>query len=346
MKSIELSRMVSVGAMLMFGAAFFPATAQAAPKLHTRDVMAHCGTEFEAISPGGVARFNALSDAEIERLDASDPMMQGLNSPEVTTQALQQMIQSTREDKYDPSDTSRLKDDRQLAGDRFFICMWQVRMDQLNGKIGATPGPSMASATMGQTDIDACTREIHAKQMESQTWGGDADAVAARLGQFQKDMFEGRCADHPEAQAYINGANRMLGHQAGAGGDGASNGSATGGKTKRSNVPEAQASHCLVPQNGGGVINNCDFAVEYIYCVVQPVPGSWSAMFDCNRGQSGSWQVGARSKAIMQTGGSQVAFFGCRYGPTLTKPDGISPSNFKYNPDGLPTGRCAEWGAP
>ncbi len=205
---------------------------------------------------------------------------------------------------------------------------------------------SIKTRRLSQQAIDACTREIHAKQIESQSWGGGSDAVAARLGQFQKEMFEGRCSAHPEAQAYINGANRMLGYQVAADSNGMSSVSGTAGKRKRSNVPEAHASHCLAPQKEGGVINNCAFAIEYSYCVVQPKPGSWSASFDCNQNKSGSWQVGANSRAIMHTNGAQVAFFGCRYGPTLSKPDGISPADFRYNPNGLPTGRCREWGAP
>ncbi len=200
---------------------------------------------------------------------------------------------------------------------------------------------SSPSGAMSQSDIDACTREIQGKQIESQSWGGDVDDVSARLGQFQKELFEGRCAGHPEAEAYINGANRMLGDR-----DGGRGSAGATGNGKRSNVPEAHASHCLSPQKDGGVINTCDYAVEYIYCVVQPEPGSWAASFDCNQGKSGSWQVGPNSKAIMHTAGAQVAFFGCRYGPTLGKSEGVSPADFKYNPDGLPSGRCKEWGAP
>ncbi|MEO8000279.1 MAG: hypothetical protein ABI644_00275, partial [Arenimonas sp.] len=240
-------------------------------------------------------------------------------------------------------------------------CTGTARLSAMEGKPFALPKalaslqPATATAlptttksgALSQADIQACTNEIHAKQIESQSWGGNVDDVAARLGQFQKDLFEGRCAAHPEAQAYINGANRMLGYTAAAGSSGSSSNSSAPGKNgKRSNVPEANASNCLAPQKEGGVINNCAFAVEYSYCVVQPKPGSWAASFDCNQGKSGSWQVGPNSRAIMQTAGLQVAFFGCRYGPTLGKPDGISPADFRYNPNGLPSGRCREWGAP
>jgi hypothetical protein len=93
------------------------------------------------------------------------------------------------------------------------------------------------------------------------------------------------------------------------------------------------------------VINSCAFAVEYYYCVAKPVPGSWSASFDCDQGKHGSWLVGANSRATMFTGGAAVAYFGCRYGPKLGEPDGISPADFDFNA-GSPTGRCREWGAP
>jgi len=207
----------------------------------------------------------------------------------------------------------------------------------ISGASNISSTSTNASGTLDQAQIDACSNDIKAMQVQSQSWPGDVNDTAARLGQYQKDMFEGRCAGHPEAQAYIASANRMLGNGSGAGAT--KNG-------KRSNVSDANATHCLAPQKEGGVINNCDYAVEYNYCVVQPTPGSWAASFDCNQGKSGSWQVGPNSRAIMQTAGSQVAFFGCKYGPTLSNPDGISPADFRYNASGMPSGRCREWGAP
>jgi len=204
----------------------------------------------------------------------------------------------------------------------------------------STEGETSTTNTNGslnQAQIDACSNDIKTMQVQSQSWPGDVNDTAARLGQYQKDMFESRCAAHPQAQAYIASANRMLGNGGGAG---------TTKNGKRSNVSDANATHCLAPQKEGGVINSCDYAVEYNYCVVQPTPGSWAASFDCNQGKSGSWQVGPNSRAIMQTSGSQVAFFGCKYGPTLSNPDGISPADFRYNANGMPTGRCREWGAP
>jgi hypothetical protein len=60
--------------------------------------------------------------------------------------------------------------------------------------------------------IASCSEEIRHTQLESQTWPGTSIDVAARLGRFQKELFEGRCAGHPEAQAYLAGANKMIGY--------------------------------------------------------------------------------------------------------------------------------------
>ena len=221
-------------------------------------------------------------------------------------------------------------------------------------EVGAAPqgGPVLAGAeAQGSSSTAACTNDIMSLQVASQQWTGSAHDVAARLGRLQKEMFQGRCARHPEAAAYIAGADRMIGYGGNANAVSGAPSSSGGGSSssasssKRSNVPEANATNCLAPQKEGGVINSCAFAVEYSYCVVKPIPGSWSASFDCNQGKSGLWQVGPNSRAIMHTGGAAVAYFGCRYGPTLSKPDGISPADFDFNA-GSPTGRCKEWGAP
>lgn len=71
---------------------------------------------------------------------------------------------------------------------------------------------SMPAAGLSQQQIAACSDEIKRTQVESQRWPGDVNDNAVRLGRFQKELFEGRCAGHPEAAAYIAGANRMLGY--------------------------------------------------------------------------------------------------------------------------------------
>lgn len=85
----------------------------------------------------------------------------------------------------------------------------------------STGSPSAANRTGGYTspgnmpsrEIAACDSDIKNKQLESRNWSGDANERANRLGRYQKQLFEGRCAGHPQAHAYIAGANRMLGYR-------------------------------------------------------------------------------------------------------------------------------------
>ena len=333
-----------VAVLGLWGASPSPA-ANPAPTLRFADVVARCGAELEAASPGALAQVTAMGQAGQERAGAADPMMMKLNDPEATAELLQGAIQSIRDDKYDPFDTSKEKDAAQLASDRFEICRMQLRIDQLNGTY-SPPAPLLATpVTVGldPAQADACSRDIKAMQVQSQGWPGTAAENAARLGQYQKDLFEGRCAGHPETAAYLGSANRMLSYSAATGGvPGAKD------RAKRSHVPGAVATQCLAIKPDGGVNNRCDFAIEYVYCVSKPTAGSWSASFDCSRGKSGAWQIGPRSTAIMQTSGEGVQFFACRYGPSLSKPDGISPADFRpgSSASSVPTGRCKEWGAP
>jgi hypothetical protein len=118
------------------------------------------------------------------------------------------------------------------------------------------------------------------------------------------------------------------------------------GKRKR-HIEGSVAHSCLRPQRGGGVINDCPYAVEYVYCVLNPAKDSWSAAFDCERSKGGAWQIGAgpNSRSIMHTGGDMVYWFACRYGETLHKPDGISPADTHFQIGRGILGRCAEWGS-
>jgi hypothetical protein len=117
------------------------------------------------------------------------------------------------------------------------------------------------------------------------------------------------------------------------------------GKPKR-HVVGAEASNCLTPQTGGGVVNSCPFAVEYSYCVFHPTKDSWSASFDCEKTKGGSWQIekGPNSRSIMHTDGETTYWFACKYGPTLHQPDGISPADIEFQRGRGLLGRCAEWG--
>lgn len=71
-------------------------------------------------------------------------------------------------------------------------------------------------AGLSQPRVAACSEEIRRARGGWKYWPGDASDAAARLGRFHKELFEGRCKGHPQAQAYIAGANRMLGYGANA----------------------------------------------------------------------------------------------------------------------------------
>lgn len=120
---------------------------------------------------------------------------------------------------------------------------------------------------------------------------------------------------------------------------------ARAGKPRR-HVVAREAHNCLKPQAGGGVINECPYAVEYSYCVLRPRPNTWSESFACGKAM-GSWQVGPgpNSRAIMHTAGEATYWFACRYGESISKPDGVSPVDLEYQAGRGILGRCSEWGA-
>ncbi len=335
-------RSVALTAFTTIGISAFAPQANAASLETVKFYISGCINEFENLYPGMKEKLKSTSDADLLSMGSSFDALEAINDV-ADLEIMTQLATITT----DP-ETGAPSSAEQMASLKTSACIAKMRLVKIrNGNsnpatsndlfITATAATNSMNGSLNQAQIDACSNDIKAMQVQSQSWPGDVNDVAARLGQYQKDMFEGRCAGHPEAQAYITSANRMLG-----------NGSGTGATKngKRSNVSDANATHCLAPQKEGGVINNCAYAVEYNYCVVQPTPGSWAASFDCSQGKSGSWQVGPNSRAIMQTAGSQVAFFACKYGPTLSNPDGISPADFRYNANGLPSGRCREWGAP
>lgn len=106
------------------------------------------------------------------------------------------------------------------------------------------------------------------------------------------------------------------------------------------------AHHCLKPQPGGGMLNDCPYAVEYHYCVYRPKKDSWSEAFNCEK-KGGAWQVGRGpgTPVLMHMGGEITYWFACRYGETLQKPDGISPADIEFQDGRGLLGRCAEWGS-
>jgi len=170
------------------------------------------------------------------------------------------------------------------------------------------PGQSEGSSSGGglpTQQIAACSEDIKRKQIESQSWSGDANAVAIRLGRYQKDLFEGRCAGHPEARAYIAGANKMLGYGGSATGGGGGSlpplastatgaGSPDHSRSRKVHNPAADAKSCTqLIEDGtrrGSVdlsghwrfVNNCPTAVEFFWC----------SDAECKRGSGNTWTIG------------------------------------------------------
>lgn len=182
--------------------------------------------------------------------------------------------------------------------DKCVAKLWLAKFDGLKAdkipqaRTKITP-PAAGAANLSQPQVASCSEEIKNKQIESQSWGGNVDDVAARLGQFQKGLFEGRCKGHPDAQAYIAGANKMIGYGGNASSSGggslpplASSGSSSGsGSTDRSRTrkvhnPAADAKGCVQliqdsERQGAGTsgnwrfANNCNGTVEIFWCFVQ-----------------------------------------------------------------------------
>jgi hypothetical protein len=189
----------------------------------------------------------------------------------------------------------------------------------------SSPDPSLAPGKLSQQQVAACSEEIRRKQLESQSWPGDANIVAARLGQLQKDLFEGRCAGHPEAQAYLAGANKMLGY--GGNAPGAAGGSlpalASRGGSSGSGAPDPRRSHKIhnpaadakgctqliqgkergpLSPIGGNLtfVNNCPTAVEFFWCSDK----------ECTRNSGNTWTIGIGSSWPVD--GINVRWGACR----------------------------------
>lgn len=164
------------------------------------------------------------------------------------------------------------------------------------GCVSAAPvlAESTPSVGMSPQKIADCSAYIKRMQIESQSWGGDVNAVANRLGLLQKGLFGrgGPCAGHPEAQAYIAGANKMLGY----GGSTTSGASDQNGGSSSSSAnsevrdyPEPDRNECLqiVRSTRGGqcgqessflveVKNICPEKIRMNLCVWDTKRNRWS----------------------------------------------------------------------
>jgi hypothetical protein len=214
------------------------------------------------------------------------------------------------------------------------------------GIMGA-PLPKLTAA-----QISACSEEIRRTQLASQGWSGDVNQVAARLGRFQKDMFEGRCAGHPEAAAYIAGAEKMLSYTQGPSGvgtggspagtvvtslDGLSGGSSSGGSARPAPPPTAggdskqhnpgnNAMNCIAIYHESEMkargyktimssimVNNCPYPVSVQWCV----EAGHGHRGDCKPGYANLWDLGANATWGIDSQYQAVRYAACRKGPNM-----------------------------
>lgn len=183
---------------------------------------------------------------------------------------------------------------------------------------------SSTATTITSNDVAACSEEIQGVQISSQQWSGSSDDVAAKLGQFQKALFEGRCAGHPEAAAYIASASRMIGYggnSEGAGGGvlplaASSNATASrdASRTHKVHNPAADAKPCTLitgdgnmaaisTRGGWQLANQCGVPIEAFWCVVSPEG-------QCKNG--GTWTIARGNSWSIQEGGQSLRWGACK----------------------------------
>lgn len=205
------------------------------------------------------------------------------------------------------------KGGRSCSVPEYFLSRTRMELCFLRTRATQCGSPSTSTSPSGTTSTNrlAPTNEASANSPETQRLNAQLNEAMARAEKRQADVDRARQ-----------------------------------GKPKR-HVLGAEAHNCLKPQRGGGVINECPYAVEYEYCVLRPEKDSWSASFDCEKGKFGSWQIGPgpNNRSIMHTAGLTTYWFACKYGETLHKPDGVSPADIEFQRGRGLLGRCAEWGS-
>lgn len=193
-------------------------------------------------------------------------------------------------------------------------------------------GPASSTpnvAGLSQQQIAACSEDIKRKQVESQSWGGDVNATANRLGRFQKELFEGRCAGHPEAARYLTGANKMLGYSSEETSSGhlpplrpdtqspeRTSPQAQGSKSVQ--VPKsAPVSDCLqLKRDKNNVFvgtNICNFTVQYSYCVESTDRSLFACKNPNGSDEGAGWvRAGGTTTFVGSSKGTGVRWIACK----------------------------------
>ena len=75
-------------------------------------------------------------------------------------------------------------------------------------------GVSQPFSSLSQQQLAACTAKVKRLHSDWKHGRGDAGVAAGELGSSQLRLFEGECAGHPQAAAYVTAARLMRMHAA------------------------------------------------------------------------------------------------------------------------------------
>lgn len=102
-----------------------------------------------------------------------------------------------------------------FAGTRYFRCLLLTRVAAGKARDAAAPKAATAAVAakpaMTAERIADCDIMVKALQQSAATWPGTSAEISTRLGTQQKNLFTTMgCAGHPQAAAYIAGAEKMI----------------------------------------------------------------------------------------------------------------------------------------
>ena len=166
----------------------------AATRLHMKDVVVHCGAELEAIKPGSIAKIKSMTDTEVAQFETADKQLELMNSPEMTVEILQSVLQTSDEDIMGPDYTSSALD---LANGNYSTCVMKLRMDQLNGK-------TFSAEKSGTTDISSTSTNTNGSLDQAQTDEKDFDSCQPALD-AQELEFKAINARNPNTKTVVMG---------------------------------------------------------------------------------------------------------------------------------------------
>lgn len=97
-----------------------------------------------------------------------------------------------------------------FAGTRLFRCLLLTRVAADKARAPTAAAPVAAKPPMSAQRVADCDIMVKSLQKSASTWPGTSAEISTRLGTQQKNLFQTGCAGHPQAAAYIAGAEKMI----------------------------------------------------------------------------------------------------------------------------------------